>query len=235
MPIKPIAPPGKGSNIKPTITPAKIAKKYHACCASPAGAGISAIMMATRSGAKFFQVTSPAFCTGPAAGVGAGFAAGVSPKRGLFIGFSFQEIRNRASFPSDRNHLASEKRYLRRKRQIFRTHVVTCEQRHAAEDPVIIADQFVIIVVTAPIARIQTEASDLVEAHRAREILAHPGGTATGDAAAAFDATVELVDLVCELRLHSFFHPREIDFGFFHMKPGFEALAHAAHPFSCVH
>ncbi len=30
MPISPIAPPGSGSSIRPRMTPAKIAKKYHA-------------------------------------------------------------------------------------------------------------------------------------------------------------------------------------------------------------
>src|SRR5512146_45992 len=51
-PIKPMAPPGNGSNIKPTITPAKIAKKYHACCASPGGAGSRAMTTVTATGAK---------------------------------------------------------------------------------------------------------------------------------------------------------------------------------------
>src|SRR5687768_12054784 len=55
-PIRPMAPPGKGSNIKPTITPAKIAKKYQACCAKPAGAGMSAIAIATTTGARCFHV-----------------------------------------------------------------------------------------------------------------------------------------------------------------------------------
>src|SRR5512137_1443270 len=41
-PISPMAPPGSGSSIKATITPAKIAKKYQACAANPAGGGSSA-------------------------------------------------------------------------------------------------------------------------------------------------------------------------------------------------
>ena len=36
-PISPIAPPGSGSSIRPRMTPAKIAKKYHAWGARPCG------------------------------------------------------------------------------------------------------------------------------------------------------------------------------------------------------
>src|SRR6188474_1831933 len=50
-PMSPIAPPGSGSNMRPTITPTKIAKKYHACCGRPSGAGMSAMMIATAIGA----------------------------------------------------------------------------------------------------------------------------------------------------------------------------------------
>src|SRR5262249_34384308 len=44
------------------------------------------------------------------------------------------------SLPSYRDHLSSEKRDLRRQRQVLRTHVVATEQRHAAEDAVVIND-----------------------------------------------------------------------------------------------
>src|ERR1035437_1938259 len=54
-PMRPTAPPGNGSSIRPTITPAKMAKKYQACGASPAGAGSSAITMATMIGVIAFQ------------------------------------------------------------------------------------------------------------------------------------------------------------------------------------
>ena len=54
-PIRPMAPPGSGSSISPTMTPAKMAKKYHACGASPAGAGMSAIAIATAIGTSAFQ------------------------------------------------------------------------------------------------------------------------------------------------------------------------------------
>ncbi|OIQ68080.1 hypothetical protein GALL_503330 [mine drainage metagenome] len=54
-PMRPMAPPGNGSSIRPTITPAKIAKKYQACGASPVGAGSSAITTATTMGAIAFQ------------------------------------------------------------------------------------------------------------------------------------------------------------------------------------
>src|SRR5512137_813542 len=56
-PISPIAPPGSGSSIRPTITPAKIAKKYHACGARPSGGGINASASATAIGASAFQDT----------------------------------------------------------------------------------------------------------------------------------------------------------------------------------
>ena len=55
-PMSPMAPPGNGSNIKPTITPAKSAKKYQACCGRPSGAGMSASAIAIPTGATCFQV-----------------------------------------------------------------------------------------------------------------------------------------------------------------------------------
>src|SRR5712692_5329399 len=55
--MRPMAPPGSGSNINPTMTPAKSAKKYHACCANADGGGISAMMIATATGAKCFHVS----------------------------------------------------------------------------------------------------------------------------------------------------------------------------------
>src|SRR3954467_6672230 len=54
-PMRPIAPPGSGSNMRPTMTPAKIAKKYQACCGSPAGVGVSAGTAAPAPGAMAFQ------------------------------------------------------------------------------------------------------------------------------------------------------------------------------------
>src|SRR3954467_11130913 len=52
-PMMPIAPSGNGSKLRPTMTPAKIAKKYQACCGRP-GAGISAMAIATATGASAF-------------------------------------------------------------------------------------------------------------------------------------------------------------------------------------
>jgi hypothetical protein len=37
------------------MTPTKMAKKYQACCGRPAGAGMSAMMMATATGAMAVQ------------------------------------------------------------------------------------------------------------------------------------------------------------------------------------
>src|SRR5206468_11918580 len=49
-PIRPIAGAGSGSVTRPAMTPAKIAKKYHACGSSPCGAGRSAINATIASG-----------------------------------------------------------------------------------------------------------------------------------------------------------------------------------------
>src|SRR5450755_3087022 len=54
-PMRPMAPPGSGSSIKPTMTPANRAKKYQACGAKPAGAGSRAKTIATAIGARGFQ------------------------------------------------------------------------------------------------------------------------------------------------------------------------------------
>src|SRR5215813_1872579 len=95
------------------------------------------------------------------------------------------------SFPSHRHHFPPEKRDLRRQRQVLRTDIMASEERHTAEDAIVIADQFVVVVVSAPVARIDPEAGDLIEPHRADEILPHAGRAATGNTAAALDAAVE--------------------------------------------
>src|SRR5208337_3875577 len=55
IPIRPIAPPGNGSSISPTMTPANIAKYHQANCGKPRGAGISARRIVTATGAIAFQ------------------------------------------------------------------------------------------------------------------------------------------------------------------------------------
>src|SRR5205823_9121607 len=49
-PISPIAGAGSGSVTRPAMTPAKIAKKYHACGSSPVGAGSRTINATIASG-----------------------------------------------------------------------------------------------------------------------------------------------------------------------------------------
>ena len=49
-PIRPIAGAGSGSVTRPAMTPAKIAKKYHACGSSPFGVGTSASSATMASG-----------------------------------------------------------------------------------------------------------------------------------------------------------------------------------------
>src|SRR5437016_641602 len=91
------------------------------------------------------------------------------------------------SLPSHRDHFPPEKCDLRRQRQVLRADVVAREQRHTAEDAVVIADQLEIVLIAAPVARVDTEAGDLIEPHGTDEILPHTRGAATGDAAAALE------------------------------------------------
>src|SRR5436190_3838457 len=105
-----------------------------------------------------------------------------------------------SSLPAERDHLPAQERDLRRERKLLRADVVAAEQRHAAEHAVVVADQLVEVVVASRVARVEAEARDLVEADRADEVLAHSRRSARGDAAAALDAAIELVDLLGELR-----------------------------------
>src|SRR5882672_933192 len=74
------------------------------------------------------------------------------------------------SLPSYRDHLPSEKGDLRRQRQVFRADVVATEQRQAAEDAVVIADELEIVLIIAAVARVETEAGNFIEPRRADEI-----------------------------------------------------------------
>ncbi len=53
-PAKPISAAGIGSRISPTTTAKNIAKKCHAFCDKPSGAGINHITTATRTGISSF-------------------------------------------------------------------------------------------------------------------------------------------------------------------------------------
>src|SRR5580704_4049765 len=55
-PLNAIAAPGNGSKTRPTITPTKMEKKYHACCGKPVGTGSSARTIAMATGAMAFHV-----------------------------------------------------------------------------------------------------------------------------------------------------------------------------------
>src|ERR1700758_4540871 len=52
MPMTAMPAPGSGSTTRPTITPTKIEKKYHACGARPEGTGNNARMTAIATGAN---------------------------------------------------------------------------------------------------------------------------------------------------------------------------------------
>jgi hypothetical protein len=59
-----MAAPGNGSRIRPTITPTKIEKKYHAWGAKPEGTGNKARTTAMATGATVFHIGIAAFASG---------------------------------------------------------------------------------------------------------------------------------------------------------------------------
>ena len=108
------------------------------------------------------------------------------------------------------------------------------QERHAAEHTGIITDHIVEIGVVTGVARIQTEAGDLVDRDAAGEVRADADRTATGDTAAAFHAAVQKVDVFRKLRIHRFFLLAEIDLFGLHVNPRFHAFAHVAHPLTGI-
>ena len=81
----------------------------------------------------------------------------------------------------------------------------------------VVADEFIEIFVAARIAWVEPEAGDLVQADCPDEVIAHPRGAETRDAAAAFDATVELVDLVREVGIHPLLDARDVGIRVLHV------------------
>src|SRR6266851_8704879 len=61
IPMIAIAAPGSGSRTRPTITPTKMAKKYHAWWGRPDGAGTNARTRATAMGAIAFHAGADDF------------------------------------------------------------------------------------------------------------------------------------------------------------------------------
>src|SRR5882762_4466441 len=92
-PINAMAAPGKGSRTNPTMTPTKMAKKYQACWAKPAGAGSNARTNATATGTIAFHDQADAFALAglaspPGPGAGAGIGVLIPPTAfgaGVFI------------------------------------------------------------------------------------------------------------------------------------------------------
>src|SRR5258706_2161081 len=69
MPIIAMAAPGNGSRIRPTITPTKIEKKYHAWGAKPEGTGNNARIITIATGASAFHSGAAVFASGRPLGV----------------------------------------------------------------------------------------------------------------------------------------------------------------------
>src|SRR5208283_2155776 len=69
MPITATAAPGNGSRTRPTITPAKIEKKYHAWGARPEGTGNKARTIAIATGASAFHIEVAGVASGRLLGV----------------------------------------------------------------------------------------------------------------------------------------------------------------------
>ena len=108
------------------------------------------------------------------------------------------------------------------------------KQRHAAEDARFVTDDFVVVGVVAVVARVETEAGDLVDAHSAHEVRTDADRAAAGDAAAALDAAVKHVDVFSKLRIHRHFLLAKVDFLFLHVDPRLHAFGHVAHPLAGV-
>src|SRR6516162_1492993 len=121
------------------------------------------------------------------------------------------ELRFDPSAEASLYHLAPNERDLRLERQVLRADVVAGKQRHAAKHAVVVADELVVVVVGARVARIEAEARDLGDADRADEIRSHARGAAGGHTATALDAAVELVQLLGEIGIHRLLDAREVD------------------------
>ena len=108
------------------------------------------------------------------------------------------------------------------------------EQRHAAEHAGLVTDHFVVVSVVAFVARVKAEAGNLIDAHSTDEVRTDANRTAAGNAAAAFHATVENVNVFGELRVHRHFLLAKVDFLVLHVNPCFHAFGHVAHPLAGV-
>ena len=79
------------------------------------------------------------------------------------------------------------------------------------------------------------ETGEAVDGRRAEEVLAHPGRTAGRDAAAAFDAAVELENLLGKLVFHALFFGAGIERLVLRVNPRFDLAAHFTEPHARIH
>ena len=68
--------------------------------------------------------------------------------------------------PSHCGHLPPEKGDLRGKRQVLGADVVATQEPHAAEHAIVVADQFVEILIATLITGVKTKTGNLVQPHR---------------------------------------------------------------------
>ncbi|EJX10471.1 hypothetical protein EVA_01177 [gut metagenome] len=117
------------------------------------------------------------------------------------------------------SHLATDEGDLRLQRQFLRAEVVASQQGHTTEHTGFVTDEFVVVSIITRVARVETEAGNLVDANAADEVRANTNRTATGDTATAFNATVENINVFGELRVHRFFLLAKVNFFFLHVNP----------------
>ena len=108
--------------------------------------------------------------------------------------------------------------------------VFAAEEAHAAEYALIVADHIVVLVLGTVVAGIDVETGEAVDGRRAEEVLAHPGRTAGRDAAAAFDAAVELENLLGKLVFHALFFGAGIERLVLRVNPRFDFATHFTEP-----
>jgi hypothetical protein len=138
-----------------------------------------------------------------------------------------------APFQSRKQHFTSQESDLCLQWQILGTEVVATQQRHTAKDAVIISDEIVEICIVTLIARIEPEAGNLVQSNRAGKFFIHLCCATGGYTATALDATVKLIYLLRQIRIHALFEFIYV-YIIVTVQPGFQSLTHPPHPLSRV-
>lgn len=134
----------------------------------------------------------------------------------------------------DADHFSSKVSDLALQGEVFGADIVASQKCHTTKDSIIISDEFIVVFIGSLIVWIDHKANDTVESSRADKVFSHDLSSASCDAAAAFDTSVKLENLLGNFGFDSLLKLGDVML-FLSVNPTLHSLTHTVEPVSCIH